>query len=208
MIHDEQEEASSHNNFEVQQKLEPLLNETQSLLLEAGKLAEDSVTDEKFHLEDKKRQLAAEVYRITADKRANAAKADYLSMKEDVTNLIRESGNDHEKHCVREVIAREEVFLKSSNADSIEAATNELASIRYQILMRAPGFLIGIFEHLTENSISMNDQVQAKSLIANGKQLIEREAWDDLRIVIGRLWELMPAEQQHSNDARMFTGIV
>ena len=75
-------------------------------------------------------------------------------------------------------------------------------------MMRTPAYLISSFEYLVESRISMNDQVQAKSLIANGKNLIENESWDDLNIVIGRLWNLMPETERESEEARMFTGIV
>ena len=208
MIQHEQEEASSNGNYEAERKLGLLLDQANNLLLDAGNLSDDSITDEKFQLEDKKRALAADVYQLTANKRADAARAEYLSLKEDVAKLVQQSGNDHEKHLVREVTGREEVFLRSSNADSIEAASEELSAVRYQIMMRTPGFLIGMFEHLVESRVSMNDQIQAKTLIANGKSLIESESWDDLNIVIGRLWNLMPETERESADARMFTGIM
>jgi molecular chaperone DnaK len=54
----------------------------------------------------------------------------------------------------------------------------------------------------------MNDQVQAKQLIENGRRLIESESWDDLRQVNGRLWDLMPDSEQSSDEMRPFTGIV
>jgi molecular chaperone DnaK len=71
-----------------------------------------------------------------------------------------------------------------------------------------PGFLRGMFEHLVEKRTSMNDQVQAKQLIDNGRRLIENESWDELRQVIGRLWDLMPDSDRKSDEMRSFTGIV
>ena len=125
MIQREQEEAIANGSHDVERNLGTLLEQTQAILKDVEKLSEDSVTDEKFPLEDKKRAVAAEVYQLTSNKRSNAAKTEYFDMKDSVTDLVRNSGNDHEKHLVREVTAREEVFLKSSNADTIEAATNE-----------------------------------------------------------------------------------
>ena len=74
--------------------------------------------------------------------------------------------------------------------------------------MRMPEFLIGSFEHLVENRVSMNDQVQTKQLIENGKNLIEKESWEDLRIVISRLWDLMPETERTNEDYKLFTGII
>ena len=54
----------------------------------------------------------------------------------------------------------------------------------------------------------MNDQVQTKQLIENGKNLIEKESWEDLRIVISRLWDLMPETERTNEDYKLFTGII
>jgi hypothetical protein len=66
------------------------------------------------------------------------------------------------------------------------------------------------FEYLNENRRpSMNDQVQAKQLFENGKRLIAEQSWDELKQVIVRLWEQVPADDRGTDDeARMFTGIV
>ncbi|MBT3951357.1 MAG: Hsp70 family protein [Candidatus Marinimicrobia bacterium] len=207
-VQTEQEEAIENKNNEVARELGGVLDQVQALLLEAGNMPKDSITDEKFQLEDKKRALAAEVYQLTATKRADSARSTYLEMKGNTTELVQEHGNDSERHRLREVVGREEVFLHSNNADIIEAATDELGSLRYQILMRTPGYLVHVFEHLMENRISMNDQDQAKILIDNGKNLISNESWEDLRIVISRLWDLMPDTERDTPDSLMFTGIV
>jgi len=208
MILSEKEDANANGNHETERNLGSILGRVQTLLLDAGKLSEDSVTDEKFQLEDKKRALAAKVYQLTSSKRADAARVAYLEMKDSVTQLVRGHGNDNEKHLVREVIGREEVFLRSRNVVSIESATDELGAVRYQIMMRDPGYLIGMFEYLVESRVSMNDQIQAKNLIENGKHIIESESWDDLSIVISRLWDLMPETERNMGEAKMFTGIV
>jgi molecular chaperone DnaK len=54
----------------------------------------------------------------------------------------------------------------------------------------------------------MNDQIQATQLVDSGKRAIAREDWDELRQIVGRLWDLIPAESQNKADIRMFTGLV
>jgi len=208
MIQSEQNDAEGAGNNETSVNLKPVLKEVQTLLLDAGNLTDDSITDDKFKLEDKKRSLAKEVYKITSTKRIDAAKSEYFEIKKSTNKLIQESGNDQERHQVKEIFGREEVFLRSTNITSIETATTELNTIHYQILMRTPGFLIGMYEHLVEKRISMNDQVQSKNLIENGVNLIEQQSWEDLRVLISRLWDLMPEEEQSTDEAKMFTGIV
>jgi molecular chaperone DnaK len=71
-----------------------------------------------------------------------------------------------------------------------------------------PEFLVEMFEHLVRNRASMNDQVQAKQLIEVGRTHISSQAWDDLKQVNGRLWDLMPSDARESDDMRLYTGIV
>ncbi len=84
----------------------------------------------------------------------------------------------------------------------------ELQRLRMEILFRTPQFLIEIFNGLVVGRAALNDQIQVKQLIENGKRLIEGENWDDLRQVNIRLWNLMPDQERAASDMRFFTGIV
>lgn len=207
-IQSEIDDATANNNQETAQKLDKLLDQLQELISESSMLSIDDVTDDRYKLEDKKRRLAQEVFQLTSSKRLDAAKVEYLDAKHSVSTLVKDSGNDREMHQVREIIAREQAFIHSTNPDRIQAATGDLERIRFQILMRMPDFLVKMFEHLIEKRASMNDQIQAKQLIENGKHLIANGAWDDLRQVNGRLWDLMPDGERSSDDMRLYTNIV
>lgn len=54
----------------------------------------------------------------------------------------------------------------------------------------------------------MNDQIQATQLIENGKRAAERDDLDTLRQINARLWDLMPDQEQTSDEMRAYTGIV
>lgn len=207
-IQAEAEEAAEKSNYDAAEGLERLLGQIQGLISECGGLSPDDVTDDRFKLEDKKRKIAQEVFELTASKRLDAARAAYDTAKHEVSDLVSETGNDHEKHQLREILAREQTFINSTNPERVEAATAELETIRWRILMRMPNFLVGIFEHLVENRTSMNDQLQAKQLIEAGRKHISTQAWDDLRQINGRLWDLMPESARESEEMRLYTGIV
>lgn len=145
---------------------------------------------------------------MTASKRVDAAKIAYAEAKEAVGALVSESGNDRERHLYREIVAREQTIINSTNPERIETVTGELERVRWNILMRMPDFLVEMFEHLVRNRASMNDQVQAKQLIEVGRTHISNQAWDDLKQVNGRLWDLMPSDARESDDMRLYTGIV
>ena len=201
-------DAIRSGNNDTAEDLEKTLREVQSLSSEVTGLTDDDVTDKKFQLEDRKRRLAQGVFALTSSKRLDQARAAYQQTHGEVAELVRESGNDRERHIIAEISAREHTLLASTNPEKIQDLVNELERVRWQILFRTPKFLVDMFRHLLDRRTSMNDQVQANQLIENGKRAVEREAWDDLRQINERLWNLMPADEQASEELRVYTGIV
>jgi molecular chaperone DnaK len=175
---------------------------------EVSSLTEDDVTDKKFQLEARKRELARDMHELTAGKRLDQARKEYQDEKSEIATLVHESGNDRERNLLRDVLNREPSFINSNNPEKISAETAGLSQLRWAILMRTPDFLIGMFQHLVSKHPSMNDQIQATQMLDAGKRAISKEDWDEVRVVIGRLWTLVPAEEQAAEDMRMFTGLV
>ena len=113
--------------------------------------------------------------------------------------LVQESGNDRERHVVSEIIAREQTFINSTSPEKIQQVTDELGRLEFGILMRTPDFLNAMFVHLVDRRASMNDQIQASQLIDSGKRAAARGDIEELRLINGRLWDLMPAREQASD---------
>lgn len=207
-INRELEDANNDDNFEVIRDLTKLKETTEELVGESLLLALDDVTDERFKLEDKMRRASQELHQKTSGKKISKAKAEYLTTKEDVSALVRESGSDKERHQLNEVFAREHGILNSTNVERINQATDQLKDISSAILFRSPQFMIGFFQHLLERRASMNDQIQADSLIQAGRQHIATEQWDSLRPIVGRLFDLLPQKEKASRDFAGITGVV
>ena len=207
-IQTEIDDARENGNKQVADELDNVLRGVQDLIVNAGEISEDDVTDKKFQVEDQKRKLAQNVFELTSGKRLDQAKAFYAETKSEIQTLVRESGNDRERHVVSEIFAREQTFIHSTSPEKIQAAIEELDSIRWQILMRTPEFLKGMFNHLSEKRASMNDQIQATQLIENGKRAIQRDDVEALQQINSRLWDLMPAVDKASDEMRAYTGII
>lgn len=207
-IQTEQDDAKETGNQQLIKDLDRSLNDLRGLLVESAALSSDDVTDDRFKIEDKKRRIAQDIFELTASKRLNSSKALYVETKSEVAQLISEDGNDREKHRLRDIVGREPSFINSSNPEKIEAATSELESIKLQILFRTPQFLVGMFEHLMERRVSMNDQARADQLFDIGRVHVKVEAWESLRQINGQLWELLPSSEASSDEMRMYTGIV
>jgi len=202
------DDAIENGNKQVADDLDTVLKGVQDLIINAGEISEDDVTDKKFQVEDQKRKLAQNVFELTSGKRLDQAKASYADTKSEIQVLVRESGNDRERHIVSEVIAREQTFINSTSPEKIQGAIQELESVRWQILMRTPEFLKGMFNHLSDKRTSMNDQIQATQLIENGKRAIDKDDIEALQQINSRLWDLMPATAKASDEMRAYTGII
>ena len=154
----------------------------------------DNVKDDKFKIDDRKRAIAQEIYTLTAGKRIERLRADYQTAKDEVTGIVKESGNDQERRQLHEVVTREHTFLSSKNPKNLEKEIDVLRQVQFQILRRTPEFHIRWFQHLVGKREKLNDQLQAKNLIEAGKRHQTAEDWDRLEEVVGRLYGLLPEE--------------
>jgi molecular chaperone DnaK len=207
-IQTEIDDARTDGHRDTVDNLEQLLSGVQDLIGQAAELTEDDVTDKKFQLEDQKRKLAQEMFDLTSSKRLNLVKEAYQGAKSEIANLVKESGNDRDRHIVTEIFAREQSFVNSTNPEKIQSFVDDLERVRWHILMRTPDYLKGMFGHLMDRRASMNDQIQASQLIESGKRAIADDDIDGLQTVNSRLWDLMPDTEQESDEMRPYTGIV
>jgi len=204
----ERREAEANNNHEVGQKLEKLQREVEGLTAKAALLSIDDVTDDRFKFEDQKRRIAQRIYQVTAGKKLEAAKAEYTATKHELADLVRRLGTSKEQQQFEEHMAQDFAVTVSNNLERVRAANATLNRLQFQILIRTPEFLMGMFGSLAESKSTMHNPSLADNLIETGKLHIQKEEWDALRIVVGRLWDLVPERARAAPELRQFTGIV
>jgi hypothetical protein len=98
--------------------------------------------------------------------------------------------------------------MVSNNRERVRAANATLNRLQFQILVRTPEFLMGMFASLAERRGGMNKPDLADRLIEAGRLHIQKEAWDELRVVVDRLWDQVPEQVRTAPELRQFTGIV
>lgn len=208
-LSEEKTDALDGENYELADRLEKLERTVQELRGETMMLSltPDDITDDRYKLDDRKRKVAQELSQLTSGKRIEQLRADYHAAREEVTQIVNESGNDHERRQLHEIIVREHVFLTSTNPKKIEDEISHLYRISFQILRRTPKFLVDWFDSLLTKRETFNDQIQAKHLIEAGRQHIASEDYDKLAEVNVRLLSLLPQQEQDSKEMRRFTGI-
>lgn len=96
-IQQEIEEAQEGGQRDLVIGLNKALTGVQGLMPEDSSLTEDDVTDKKFQLEDRKRELAQDMHELTAGKRLDQARKEYQS---------EQSADDRLSYSKSESIAR------------------------------------------------------------------------------------------------------
>jgi molecular chaperone DnaK len=203
----ERAEAMENENYEVVQKLEKLSALVQEVQGEVMLLALDDVTANRYKLQDRKRKIAQELSQLTSGKRVERLRNEYQAAKAEVTSIVTESGNDHERRQLNEIVAQEHTFLSSTNPQKLQTPIDQLHHVSFQILRRTPDFLQSWFQHLVSKRETFNDPLQAKTLIEAGKRHLVAEDYDKLAEVNERLHSLLPQKEKDSKDTRHFTGI-
>jgi molecular chaperone DnaK len=204
----ERDEARANKSNEVVEELDKLQRDIEGLSAKATLLSIDDVTDDRFKLEDQKRRIAQRIYQVTSGKKLEAAKAEYTATKNEVAELVERLGTSKEKQQFEELKGQDFAVTVSNNLERARAASTALSRLQFQILVRTPEFLIGMFGSFAERRGSMNNPGLADNLIQAGQLHIQKEAWEELRVVVGRLWDLIPEQARSAAELRQFTGIV
>ncbi|HEY4416725.1 MAG TPA: Hsp70 family protein [Verrucomicrobiae bacterium] len=203
----EKNEAMEHENYEMVGKLEKLVGPIQELQGEAMLLTLDDVTDSRYKLDDRKRKIAQELNQLTSGKRIERLRSEYNKVKKEVAAIVDESGNDHERSQLKEIIVQEHTLLNSTNPQRLQAVITQLYQISFSTLRRRPAFVVDWFNHLLSKRETLNDPSQAKNLIEAGKKYLAAEDYDQLCEVNIRLHRLLPQKEKDSAATRYFTGI-
>jgi molecular chaperone DnaK len=204
----EKREAEANKNREVAEELVKLHRDVEGLTAKATLLSIDDVTDDRFKLENQKRRIAQRIYQVTAGKKLEAAKAEYTATKHEAADLVKRLGTSQEQQQFEEHMGQDDAITVSNNIEKVRAAKATLNRLQFQILMRTPEFLMGMFGSLVERRNIMNNPGLADNLIETGQLHVQKEAWDELRVVVGRLWDLMPEQERTAPELQKFTGIV
>jgi molecular chaperone DnaK len=204
-LDDELDEATESGQYETAKELKRL----ESTILDIGDLAarlsSSDVTDDRYKIEDRKRDLAQQIDRLTGDKRILKARVEYENMRDNCEQLVSEHGNDRDRFKVEQIKAQEHAFLKATNPKSIQQRTEELRLLLVGILVKQPEFLVQHFNSLCRQRSRLNDDARASLLIDAGQRAIQCNDFDKLRAINVQLIDLLPEEIRE--DARSFTGL-
>lgn len=191
-------DAEKREDYELAQKLTLLGHEFEDLVAEIGSLGSDDITDRKYQLEDRKRKLAQRTDALTRDKHITEAMQEYFEYKDWCKELVEKHGNESEKRRLEELLGREKQVMAANSVIRVRDAVKDYSRLGGPIQWRIPERLVGIFYWLaTTRKDELRDQRKAEQFIEMGEKAVERKNYEELRVVINNLVQLLPPDKQH-----------
>lgn len=201
-LESEIDEAIENEDSETVNELTQLRAEISEVSVHACELTDDDVTDKRFQLEDKKRDIAQKIYIATKDKKLQTAKREYEETKQECLDIILESdiilqeGSDYERRRYDEIVSQEQTFLSSNSTIKIRERIDELKRIIWSIRWQTPDWLMSAYEWLVNQRHRLEDQEQAESLIEAGRFAIYSENYNRLGEIVRALLDLLPESKR------------
>lgn len=203
----EMRDADDREDYETSRLLLGVASSLQELLSQCRSLPTDDVTDAKYQMEHKKRQLALQVDLLTRDKRTVHAKQEYFSYKRYCQDIVEEHGTAEEKQKLSAMLENERQMLGTNSPLIIQAALQKIWELTTPIRWRTPQHVISMYYHYSSLDDEYTDKDKAEKLKIRGNDALGRANYDELRVVINQLYALLPPREQERANAVKGTGI-
>ncbi len=194
--------AKENNEYEKIEELYTIKTNLEKVEVEVENLDTDDVTDKRYQVEDQKRTIAQEYYNSIKDEKMQIVKKEYFDIKADVEVLISQYGDYSEQEYFKELVLKEEAYIKSSNISKLSELKEDMESIKFQMNWKQPDFIKGAFAWIAQDEHNFRDQSRANSLIGRGLKELEKNDTEELADITRELIGLLSKDEQ----AQVTTG--
>jgi len=200
------ETANAEQSYERSKQLKSLSRRIEKVQEAAWEAPEDDTTDRRFQLDDEKRAIVQELYRLESPGRIGHLADQFKESIGAAEVAVAEGGSDLDRRRLEDVRQRAQAALLNEHPRELEAAIEDIDEIRYGIFWRSPRALVALFQNIVTNEYSrFNDTELADAHIQAGRLAIENSDWMRLRDVNITLIQLLPERDQA--DLANRTGI-
>ncbi|MFL5729319.1 MAG: Hsp70 family protein [Cytophagaceae bacterium] len=183
--------AEKREDYETAAKLANIREDIDILNTDINKLRQDDVTDTKFQMEDKKRKFAAKIDDLTRDKVLTEVINDYYISKKGCKHVVTEYGSEEDKKNFENLIADEKQFLSTANIILIKSITDKIHTISFKLNWKRPEYIISLFYYYSGLN-EYPDRGKADQLREAGEKAMQRQNYDELKVIITNLFHLLP----------------
>jgi len=193
-------EYERQEEFEVAGKLDGYLQEAMTIRQGLDTIAQTLNSDEKYHLEERKRKLAQKYDQLGKFGKLTKARTEYFEVKTNINNALRDEATKAKfESQFRQIISTESSYVSSESLYVIEGKTKQLRVILNEILFNSPDFIIRLYYHLSEKKREeFTDPDKATTYMEQGQKALERQNYAELKIVNVNLLHLLPEREEKS----------
>jgi len=188
--------AKENNDYEKVESLYPIQIDINKIDEEISKIDKNDATDKRYQLEDKKRAVAQNYFKIIKNERINKIKKEYLDLKPATERLLSQFGHYAEKEYFKEIVEKEIIYLNSNNISKMEELLEELIALKYQLHWKEPDFIKSMFAHIVKDQLMFQDNSRANLLIGKGLKYFENDNIEELSDITRELLQLLSREEQ------------
>ncbi len=200
------QEATEDSTLERSQvcQIEHELQELQARVL---KIDKDDTSDEKYQLDNRRRELFQKWTALSAPRKCAALHREYQATKKETQSMVTSNGNDNDRKALADLLAREDSIMISTSSLYIQEAIDELQMLGASIAWRTPSWLAGLFSWISERRNLLNESDQTAMLLESGQAALSRRDYNQLALVDSKLVELLPNEQKQQVQHGSSVGI-
>ena len=199
---EELQEAESNENYQAAAGLKQARVDIRKLLTQAKKMTEDDVTDEKFQIDARKRELAQEVDNLTRDKHIIQIKMEYSNAKHLCKSTMEyNESTSQEQQSFDYIVSKEKQILASNSRLKINDLIDKLYRLRSAILWRSGDYVKGLFYHVVMRKEEYSDKKTGEQYITAGEEAIENDNMDKLRVCVNTLFNLLPDKEKPTMES-------
>jgi len=197
--------AETREEYETSYQLNSLLSDLDTVYSELKMLPDDDVTDRRYQLDDRKKLIAGQLDAFTKDKRKMVAKMEYFNTRNNATSILDQYGTEDERTRFKNLLVNEKQTLAADSVPIIESLTTKIRAIVNPVYFRTPEYLISIYHYYADHE-GYPDPHAAAALKERGERALANSNYEELKVVINRLYALLPREEQAKANIRG-TGI-
>jgi len=206
LVSEFKESAIKQEEYENAAYLNKLQNEIEILAKHTRKLSNDDITDSRFKIEDMKREIAKKLFATAQEKEMVRLQEMYFDEKLKTLNTLEEANDEAATLRYKAIISMEGEAINSENPLKIEALTEQLRDLKYDLLWKSHEYIILVFEWVKSQQHQFRSKEAGTSLIQSGHTALEKENYTWLKQIVFQLLNLLPGNVK--KDIGRTTGIV
>jgi molecular chaperone DnaK len=189
-------------DYEAAGKLDTYLQEAMVIRQGLDTIGTTLNTDEKYHLEERKRKLAQKYDQLGRFRKLTNARVEYFEKKERLAAAFQHDAVVKDKYEAQynQVINSEQSFIASESVFLIEAKTKQLRTILSDMLFNSSHFLINLYHDLAARpKDEFTDRQRAMLFLEQGEKALERQNYTELKVVNINLLHLLPEREEYAH---------